>query len=92
MPKPPPKTVTIRGKRWRFELVTLPRGRDGDCHVQPRQIRIRKSLKGQHKLDVIIHEILHAADWDKTEEWVDSTASDIARVLWRLGYREGTDG
>ena len=38
-------------------------------------------------LDTIIHESLHACFPDATEEDVTTSASDIARLLWQLGYR-----
>ena len=69
---------------------------DGECLIPPaarcKTIRVYNALTGERKLDVIIHEMLHAADWHKDEEWVESVASDIARALWRMGYRGPTDG
>jgi hypothetical protein len=62
----------------------------GECDApttKGKKIKIRESLKGEIRLDTIIHEQLHAADWTKDEEWVNDTATDIARNLWRLGYR-----
>ena len=44
-------------------------------------------LKGQDRLSVIIHELLHSCYWDMDEEAIHHPAEDIARVLWRLGYR-----
>jgi hypothetical protein len=38
-----------------------------------------------------LHEILHPADYDKTEEWVDELATDMAKILWKLGYRRVKD-
>jgi hypothetical protein len=35
----------------------------------------------------VIHELLHAAHWDLDELAVEETAEDLARVLWKLGYR-----
>lgn len=35
----------------------------------------------------LIHECLHASNWDKSERVVDRTAVDIGKLLWRLGYR-----
>lgn len=54
-----------------------------------KQIKLAPRLKKDPKrlLEVVIHECLHAADWSKAEEWVDPTAEDIARVLWKMGYR-----
>jgi hypothetical protein len=36
--------------------------------------------------------MLHAADFDKKEEWIKTVAADIARVVLKLGYRGPGDG
>lgn len=59
--------------------------------IEPRKIKIRKSLKGRERLDTIIHELLHAAQWDLSEDAVEETATDIANALWQLGYRGPED-
>ena len=74
------------------------------CYPDPddmeMSITINPKLKGRKRLDVIIHESLHAefttlrkrlfsnggAD---EEEWVTDAASNIARLLWRMGYSAG---
>lgn len=38
-------------------------------------------------LITLLHECLHASNWDKSEKVVDRTAVDIGKLLWRLGYR-----
>lgn len=48
---------------------------------------IRPGLKNRRKLEIILHELLHAADWAKDEEWVTETAEGMSKVLWNLGYR-----
>jgi hypothetical protein len=45
-------------------------------------------LQGEEKLEVVIHELVHAAGWHIDEEFTEIFAKDVARVLWRLGYRE----
>lgn len=90
------KTVKILGKRYRLRWVNkLGKQRSrkrtvGDCmapHDPGKTIRILNGLDAEETLDTIIHEVLHAADWHKTEEWVNTVASDLARILWKLGYR-----
>ena len=44
-------------------------------------------LSDEHAMEISIHEALHACNWNKSEEVVAQTAKDIARFLWRLGYR-----
>jgi len=38
-------------------------------------------------LITLLHECLHASNWDRTEKVIDRTAEDIGKLLWRLGYR-----
>lgn len=86
-----PIFVTILGKRYRLIFDhRLARADDGDCD-DPREpgktIRIRKKLSPIRELEITLHETLHAADWHKDEAWVEQVAHDVARILWRLGYR-----
>lgn len=39
-------------------------------------------------LSATIHEGLHACFWDIEEDAVDDASQDIARLLWRLGWRK----
>jgi len=67
----------------------------GDCSDpnQPNKtIRIRRGISEleseECKLAVFIHEFQHAAEWSKDEEYVRKFGEDLARYLWRLGYRQ----
>lgn len=84
--------VTIRGKRWTLVFTEdLPTDVDGLCDqptTKGKQIRIRASLQGERRLEVILHELEHAADWDKDEEAVCEIARERAKILTRLGYKE----
>ena len=86
-----PKRVTIRGRRWNFEIVnTLPDASHGEIDPYDRPdkaIRIARNQKPLDALDTVIHECLHAAFPDLCEEAVTDSATDIARVLFRLGCR-----
>lgn len=90
--------VRILGKMWDVFFVPrreLSRSVDGECTpptTPGKSIKVALNLTGERKLDVLIHEMLHAADWHKDEAWVEQVASDIARALWRMGYRGPTDG
>ena len=82
--------VIIRGKAYRLRFADLPEDGDGLCDPPDKPgktITINKWLKGERRLDVIIHELLHAAFWDMDEVPVNDAATDIARVLTRLGYK-----
>lgn len=57
-----------------------------------KRIRIRhKHGSDLDELDTTIHECLHASAWWLDEEYVSQFAEDIARILWRLGWRK-TEG
>lgn len=65
--------------------------RVGECDpptAKNKSLTILEDLKGQHRLEILIHEFLHAADWDKEEVWVTQAGKDMARFLWKLGYRQ----
>ena len=81
--------VTVNGKRWKlgFHYGCPYRGQCDAPGVPGKQIRIDKTLDGEEQLEVLIHELLHAGCWHLDEESVETVACDIARILWRLGYR-----
>ena len=82
--------LKILGKYWsvRFVPVLGPveERADADC-TDPgdrhKTIRLKSTLVGQELLDALVHEMLHAADWSKDEEWVNRLATDIARAAFR---------
>ena len=80
--------IKLRGRWWRLVREKLPPQIDGLCDPNNRTLTIRPKLSGERELDVAIHEMLHACHDDLAEEAVTETASDIARCLWRLGYRK----
>jgi len=50
-------------------------------------LRVAVDIDTQRGLETLLHECLHAEVWAKTEEVVDRASCDIARLLWRLGFR-----
>ncbi len=85
--------LTILGRRWRLRFAPN-MGNRGECDPpdQPgKEIRISSSLDGEERLEVLIHELLHAAGWHIDETFVERFARDVARTLWRLNYRSGND-
>ena len=65
---------------------------DGWCDQYKKQlyihINIDESEDSKRFLETAIHESLHACNWKASEDNVTQTAYDIARFLWRLGYRK----
>lgn len=79
--------IKILGKYWdlRFTHHGLSNN-DGECEspdTPDKKIRVKPSLSGKRALESVIHEMHHAADWHKDEEWVHEVAEDQARVLCR---------
>ena len=84
--------VTIGGKRWDLVFSRIAPTDDAVCdppNKKGKQIRLAPKLRRNPKLimDRVIHESLHAADWTKDEGWVEATAAEITRILWKLGFR-----
>ena len=86
------RTHKFRGTRYRLKLGHEWRDDtkgETDTPENPKpEIRIRKGMEGLMLLDTLIHEGLHACLWDLDDDAVGASASDIARLLWRLGYRK----
>ena len=87
--------VNVAGKRWGFRFVPAPDKDDKECRgycespdKKNKEIVIKENLPPKEELDTILHELLHAADWSKDEEWVEQNMSEIAKILWRLGWRK----
>lgn len=48
-------------------------------------------MRDKTTLEILIHEILHAANWDLDEHAIQETAEDLANILWKLGYRRDVE-
>jgi len=64
-----------------------------DSHSEDgRSISISTRLKAKRKLEILIHESLHAEypsiAKNTEEDWVEEAAENIASLLWKIGYRE----
>lgn len=82
--------IKILGKVWRLRYAPNMANR-GDCDPPQqagKEIRISSALRGEERLEVLVHEFLHAAGWHIDETFVERFARDAARALWRLGYRD----
>lgn len=81
--------VTMLGRRWllRFAPNMSNRGECDPPDEPGKEIRISSAIEGEERLEVLLHELLHAAGWHIDETFVERFASDSAHVLWRLGYR-----
>lgn len=78
--------TTIRDQVWRVEFANI--GDFGHCEYgscrRTRRIRLSPSQSDADLLDTVIHEMIHAQDWDLSEEAVTQRATEIATVLQRV--------
>lgn len=86
--------ISLGGKRWTLVFKKVPEEGDyrGYClapDMKAKRIVVDKALTGEERLEVILHECLHAALWSIDESVIEGTAKDLAKILWRLGYSEG---
>lgn len=77
----------IRGKEWHVKTEHLASDTDGECLHSTRTIRLARGLRGKSRLWTLVHEVLHAALPDLSEDAVDATAFSLAEVLWGERYR-----
>lgn len=91
------RDITIGGKEYRLRfrrtmftrngVLSGYRGRCTPPAETNRTITIHSGLRGVELLETILHELWHGADWQRDEEFVDSSSSEMAKILWDLGYR-----
>ncbi len=88
------KKICILNKVWFFERVKNLEKKKGVLGLidhpdaKKKTLSIDADLRDMQELEIIIHEFLHGADWTKDEEWIVSASTDLAKFLWRLGYRK----
>ena len=97
MPNGTINTATFRGKRyriiWRIPKRHKEEGKQdslGVCESRDSKSPCLCIQNGQNELENLathIHEALHASLWDLDEAAIQETADDLARFLWRCGYR-----
>jgi len=83
-----PRSVLTRTGRYKL-IHEAKRGYDGfvEREKDGKFILIDPNLGGKHRLEIYIHEMLHANYWDLEEEAVEEGAKHIASALWKIGYR-----
>jgi len=84
------KSYILNGKRYRIEFAKLRGKNNGYCdnpNSKSKKIRIHERRASKRLLEDLLHEMLHACNWDAAEEWVTDTAHSLANVLWDQGYR-----
>lgn len=83
--------VWISNKRWKLCFCKVPKSIHGDCNYETSTIRVSNKLTGVDKMDVIIHELIHARWPDISEESCSEFASELSAILTRSGFRDEWD-
>jgi hypothetical protein len=85
--------VRIMGKCWnlRFTPLWSVRGQCFSPTTKWKEIQVDSRLRGEERLEILLHETLHAACWWLDEEHVSELARDQAKILFKLGYRMQDD-
>ena len=83
--------VIIRNRRWNLVFQNLGRAEHWGLCDPPdkpgKKITIDSGIRGQKRLEILLHEGVHACSWDLDEDAVAEISDDLSRMLWRLGYR-----
>lgn len=86
----PVKTATFNGVKYTIEKDTVLDGYvDLPGEPETRVLHINGKLGPFDFLETAIHEALHASIPSEDEEMVERVGKEIARFLYRLGYRRG---
>ncbi len=59
----------------------------GQAFKSDRLIELDPRLRGFEVLDTAIHEIIHCQCPDMSEEAVNANATEMADLLWKMGFR-----
>lgn len=80
--------IGVEEKRWLWRYSPLKGGADGWTEYDKRKVLIHSGLKHRSRLECELHEGLHASLGPAVSEAaVTQAASDLAKILYSLGYR-----
>jgi len=63
----------------------------GECDFEKKVLKIPYDGGNLHELDTIIHEAMHACFPFLMDDEIERSATDVARLLWRLDWRKSPD-
>ncbi len=83
------KAHRFRNNRYNIEVKNL-KDHFGRCDApdtKQKKILINPNQSGEKLLATLLDEAIHACMFDIDNDVVDEISDDIARFLWRAGYR-----
>lgn len=88
------RTQSFRGVSFQFmealphpDRYFPPLGATTGRRVKQPTIVVRAELRGKRRIEVLVHEAIHACFDRMPERTVQRVGMDISTFLWRLGYR-----
>jgi hypothetical protein len=81
------RTATLNGTSYDLDLTGPLDGLMHDPRTSRPYITVCRSLDTKVGLESLIHECLHACFPTVGEDKITQTGNEMARLLWRLGYR-----
>jgi hypothetical protein len=89
------KTHVFNHKRYELRShTTIPKEHhpaEGLCDYENKTLYIPVSAKELTDLDTIIHESLHASIPQLCEYTITRSATEISKLLWKLGWRKNEE-
>lgn len=84
----PPIRFTVNGKKWVIEIEDRD-GLWGECDLETGRITLHSVLRNatRKRLEILIHEVIHACFPDASEESVTEAGKVLSSVCWQDGWR-----
>ena len=81
------KTVTLNGTKYNIMLSGPVDGFTDDPRSTGYSLVVCRDLATRAGLETVIHEASHVLYPGMSEERIEQSTRDLARLLWGLGYR-----
>lgn len=85
-----PTGMAFTARKSKGDQQTVAKSDDGLCEapwLKGKRVFLRDQRSEKQRLETQIHEYSHAADWAKSEEFVNEFAHNLANFLHKMGWR-----
>ena len=79
--------LVLSTRKWQFILTAVEGLTASKAAGYAGMVCVAPSRESLNRLDTIVHETLHASLPGLSEAEVSRVAGDVAKVLWKAGYR-----
>jgi hypothetical protein len=87
-----PRSFRVKGRRWTLRFVPLVNGEPdtlGCCYRDNRIVEIKTGLNSRHRLEIWLHEIAHAIEFEYGVKMPHGKLADHADYLERVFNANG---